>query len=507
MKRSRSMTRVCPHLSILEDRTLPAGNILATMHGSSLFLTGDELNNNVIISRGASPGSIVAQGINTTMNGERSRLTFDNVQELVVDTADGDDMILTNGLSLTSLSVLGGSGDDLIYLRNTSNSDAFFSMMVSGDDSYSGSTWANGNDSITIQGTQVQGEYASIFLNSDLGYDTHGGLDLVTISHTRLDVNDFDLYYASEYSDEGPGNIVTISDLRLNAESFHSFLFTYLGGSTGDDSFYIRNVEVNVVVENDTVFDFYVDSPIGNDTVFVSDVYVHSITTDTVDEFADGWYSYLFNQVGFGITARNINLNNLDLFGGGTFYAPLIDQYFLTESYLILSGTAINVHNSSLHTNGWGGVSIFSLNADAADEVVTLTNFEVTSSDGYRGYLSINTYDGDDTVRMTHVSCEFLAIGLGDGDDSLAINNVTGNINRADWWAPGGIDAGEGNDNVALKNCSFPDLIINMGGGDDVLTLRNNTFGMIDLIGGAGIDFLVQQNNSGIFNINGFELI
>lgn len=511
MKRSRNVTRVYPKLSILEDRTLPAGNVLASMLGTSLFLTGDELNNNVIISRGASPGSIVAQGINTTLNGERARLTFDNVRELVVDTADGNDMILTNGLSVGSLTVLGGSGDDLIYLRNTSNSDAFFSMMVSGDESYSGSTRANGNDSITISGTQVEGEYADISINSDLGYDTHAGLDRVTIEHTRVNVNDFFLYYSSEYADAGPGNIVTITDFQANIETFHSFLFVRLEGSSGDDVFYIRDVNINVVVENDTMVDFLVDSPFGIDTVNVSNMHIHTTNLDTVDETADGWFFSLFNQSSAGFFAQNVNLDNFSLVGGGTFYAPLIDLYYLGGSFLYLSGNEIDAHNVSLHTNGWGGVTILSpefwFDGVAQDESVSLSNFAVSSADGTRGELLIDMYGNDDSVQIRNTSCEYLGISLGSGDDSLVMTNVSGDIRREDWWAPGGIYADEGNDEVEITNCSFPDLLIDMGAGNDALTLRNNTIGVIDLIGGTGIDFLVRQNNTGLFNLYGFEII
>src|SRR4051812_26821319 len=94
---SRAHTRPVPSfrgraLEALEDRCVPAGNVLADQVGAALTLVGDDLANAVRVLPGARPGEVVVVGDGTTVNGA-ARQTFTGVEDLFVLLQGGDDAL------------------------------------------------------------------------------------------------------------------------------------------------------------------------------------------------------------------------------------------------------------------------------------------------------------------------------------------------------------------------------------------------------------------------------
>src|SRR5919198_870882 len=72
-------------LEALEGRAVPAGDVSAVLFGSTLFLTGDELDNSIQFHPGDQPGQVVVHGVNTTVNGSKQPATFTGVQAIEAD--------------------------------------------------------------------------------------------------------------------------------------------------------------------------------------------------------------------------------------------------------------------------------------------------------------------------------------------------------------------------------------------------------------------------------------
>src|SRR4051794_21927968 len=95
----RPAPRLCPEF--LEDRVVPAGNVLAVQVGAALTLVGDELGNNVQFHSGDLPGEVVVHGVNTTVNGSKRPVTFTGVQRIDADLRGGDDWVKATDFTLT----------------------------------------------------------------------------------------------------------------------------------------------------------------------------------------------------------------------------------------------------------------------------------------------------------------------------------------------------------------------------------------------------------------------
>ena len=104
----------------LERRLLLSGNVLSSFLGDDLFLTGDDLGNEIEIVQ--TDGSLVVRGLGDTLiNGANSEFvvaqdssTFDG--DIVARLFDGNDQfIVQDGITVSGdLIVLAGSGDDAV---------------------------------------------------------------------------------------------------------------------------------------------------------------------------------------------------------------------------------------------------------------------------------------------------------------------------------------------------------------------------------------------------------
>lgn len=570
----------------LESRDVPAGNVTVTQLGTELRVIGDAEVNNFTV-RGKGPGVVEISGAGTTINGGVAKVTATGVEWLRVTGRENDDVIKTSDLEITTvhlfgeggndvlditggtgdvlwalggngedaiqtnnlsfgevhvvgedgndtlttqnlsvgyLDISGSSGDDVIRAANTSGTEDGLYMSVGGDGG-----GPNGSDTITVTGTTVQGGFAVIYLQGDDFYDTVGGLDRITLANTKINVGYADIGIApyGEYGLTEPGNIITVDnfDLTVDNTPYNLSNVTFQGGS-GDDHFYLHNINVKLHSETDVEGWVFVGSYEGNDSIDAKNLKLSATTDRTVGNPFE-----LFNQFVVSFYADTVRIDNLNFVGGGTF-SDGSGQYH-TGGSVGITGTAVDVRNAHVHTNGFGGLGI-----DAGDEIYfgesardrswTVANVQVTSADGLSGDMSFyggsgneriqvtnassDTFgaflgDGDDSIRVINSDFWLVNIDLGEGNDSLIFMNVDFNAHFVypNGYESGGINAGGGNDAVSMTNCDCETLILSMGDGDDSVSLKNNTFGTADLFGGDGTDDLYLFHNSGLFNIDGFE--
>jgi len=81
---------------LLESRTLLAGNVTANVVGGSLIVTGDDLDNRFIISQFQRPAGeffLVAQGDDTTFNGQPNVVVNGVTKDIRISTMGGNDAV------------------------------------------------------------------------------------------------------------------------------------------------------------------------------------------------------------------------------------------------------------------------------------------------------------------------------------------------------------------------------------------------------------------------------
>jgi hypothetical protein len=131
-------------VEILEDRTVPAGNVSATLVGNTLRIVGDAQSNSVFVYLQGS--NVVVEGSSSTTVNGTSSVSFlaANVAGLDIRMNDGNDSVTlgktpNNTLTGLTLSRLlqynGGNGDDTLEVANVSVARTTTIRGGDGDDS------------------------------------------------------------------------------------------------------------------------------------------------------------------------------------------------------------------------------------------------------------------------------------------------------------------------------------------------------------------------------------
>ena len=138
-------------IQVLENRALLAGNVLASLSGGNLSVTGDAADNQIEVT--VANNQVVLRGLsNTTINGSTALFVI----AANTDTAPGNITIQT-----------GAGNDTVIFSRNVKVSGSTWLDGGAGDDalSASGATFRQtvsiygraGNDTISVQNTTTEG--------------------------------------------------------------------------------------------------------------------------------------------------------------------------------------------------------------------------------------------------------------------------------------------------------------------------------------------------------------
>jgi hypothetical protein len=144
----------------LENRAVLAGNVLAQLTDGTLFITGDNLDNHIMVQ--GNGGEVTVQGVLDTMiNGDGAAATFHGAERIEIVGGDGDDTVFAalwaaiddaakiaemridtgtgrDGVAVdlrtdTSVSIKTGDGADGVSLRSSSDNSLTVVDIDTGD--------------------------------------------------------------------------------------------------------------------------------------------------------------------------------------------------------------------------------------------------------------------------------------------------------------------------------------------------------------------------------------
>lgn len=167
--------RFIPSFDSLESRTVPAGNITASVVGGTLYFTGDDEANHISITGIGNGGVRIESGSDaTTINGEEGPLVFWNVTKGIAGYLfGGDDQLTISNVSLKrEIGLNLGDGDDYLLLQNVHVKKP--STIKGGD----------GDDIINIIGSSFRKELA---VYGNAGEDQVGIINTKIGKHSRID--------------------------------------------------------------------------------------------------------------------------------------------------------------------------------------------------------------------------------------------------------------------------------------------------------------------------------
>lgn len=406
-------------LELLERREVFSGNVVATIEGGNLIITGDDGNNNIVITRGAVGEVVVAGGTEggalgteTQVNGVVTAAVLTGFTgDILIDMRAGNDRVLITDLATTGLvNAYLGTGNDTFLLQSRSVSSIPFTRNDAAAVTYGNVSVANsvvvyanagndtfgmydaviggdlvyygdfGDDAFVVDGTTTADAIVGRTIHIDMGW----GDDTINIS--RLAVRD-----SMTVFDGGAtvGSTVTLTSLDIDRS-----LRMYL--SIGADNVVIRGDDnaANRLLTDDLVV-FTGDTA---DNVTIENVGATNITLDTgAGDEGNGF---------FGIELRNLTVaQQLWVHSGDGF-----------DNVLLENSTAGVVR---LFT-GAGSDGVIARNLDAVDAV-------------------FDSGELGDVLGLYDSNYERLVVGMYAGSDRLYIGNVR--VTRGATF-----DGGEGDD-------------------------------------------------------------
>jgi hypothetical protein len=167
-KGQRSDRVFVPRIESLEDRTVPDGNVQVAFVGHTLFITGDNADNQVWLAGDTSHGAVVRSlDGTTTIDGQLNPLFVTGVRDVAIVMGNGNDTVLVSGLqSRGALSVQFGSGSNNLDMDDVGYSQQTYIRAGGG---FSNFTFAD-----------------SVFHNN-VNINTGGGMDQINAFNIRLD--------------------------------------------------------------------------------------------------------------------------------------------------------------------------------------------------------------------------------------------------------------------------------------------------------------------------------
>jgi hypothetical protein len=120
----------------LEDRSVPAGNVMAQVVDGTLVVVGDDLDNYLMVHVGETTRLF---GVDTTVNGQptfngqtHEPVVFTGVERVEIQTGGGDDTVVSFGGGVP-LTVATGDGADLVYVEMTERAQVSISTGAGAD--------------------------------------------------------------------------------------------------------------------------------------------------------------------------------------------------------------------------------------------------------------------------------------------------------------------------------------------------------------------------------------
>jgi hypothetical protein len=350
-------------VEILEDRTVPAGNVSATLVGNTLRIVGDAQSNSVFVYLQGS--NVVVEGSSTTVNGTSS-VSFPaaNVAGLDIRMNAGNDSVTlgkmpnntVTGLTLSRLlQYNGGNDNDTLEVANVSVART---TTIRGGD---------GDDTVTINN-------GSHFLSSvSISLDTGFGIQPESVS---IDNATFDKPTAIRGSDVD-------STVNITGSTTFNASLT-IRTQSGDDQVTLDGADVSsgpltigtgdgadqVTLDDGTYKILSLNTGLGDDTVNIGTTTAVSVTLGAAIVLGDGANQLL--NIGNGTTFTDFGL--LSILGGSG-----VDNITLDKISVLLGPTNIRTL--------------------AGNDILTIQNSSFSSSN-----VTADMGDGNDDVTLNNNS-------------------------------------------------------------------------------------------------------
>ena len=481
-QKSIRLPRFAPALTPLEAREVPA--VVATFTAGTLTIFGDNLDNNIAISRNAAGNILVNGGAVTVLGGTP---TVANTALIQVFGQGGNDTITLNEASgaLPRANLFGGIGNDV--LTGGSGGDMLFGQ--SGNDTLLGKGGFDflfgGSENDVLTGgdadDQVFGESGNDRMVWNPGDDTDlneggAGTDTVEVNGGNG---------AEQFTTTANGTRVRFD--RINPAPFSIDIGTsenlVLNANGGEDTF---SATGNLAA----LIQITVDGGTGNDTILGSNG-IDLLRGGEGNDFIDGQQG---NDVAF-LGAGN------DVFqwdpGDGS---DTVEGQDGADS-MLFNGSA-GAENFEASANGGRvlftrnlGTIVMDLNDVEAIDLNTLGNTDKTT---------VNDLSGTDLVEINVDLAGTIGGTAGDGQADVVIVNGTNGKDIIDVFGAGssvsvlGLSARV---NITNSEGANDALGINALGGDDGVTATTLPAGVIKLTvdGGAGADVLLGSQGADVF--------
>jgi hypothetical protein len=439
----------------LETRAMLAGNVTAAVRGGTLFVTGDNGDNNVVIQQtGANRFTVVGvAGSTTTVNNRPEGIVFtgNSVRNFEIDLRGGNDTLgisndstyldalsaeLAAGLggpvtpSATTASALtlagyanirGGAGNDAIAV----NLKAGASIFVDGN---------AGSDAIVVEGSTA----VSLLVNTDTGNQSTDGADYLRVRNVAISRGSI---VANTFS--GDDNLL-ITDDSAAAFVINSGVGATTSGHTDADNL----IAARLVARGDILIFAGAD----DDSVGVNDIDAHS-------------FAYL-------------DVNNASLIGEAGNDSITVDDTIDPENPgvpIVVDDTNNTEVTGLLHIDSGAGDDTVNVNGDAA-------------FNPQLGSLNVWTFGGADTASVSNLSLTgFAWVDLGAGEDSLVEGNIAAHGNVF-------IFGGTENDIIKVTNVVGAFFLAVGGGGNDDMSFAGLNVNNASLIGEAGNDTITLDD-------------
>jgi len=533
----------------LEGRVLLAGNVTTTPTGTLnspggpapfLEITGDNLDNEIMIKKGQGPDEIIVNGLNGTLvNGSTQEWHYSGVQGIAAFLNGGNDTVDVRNLdlapgALTGLSVDGGAGDDRITVFNTTidaeivselDLDTSAAITLVGELATTGMAPTTGNDFIEVANTTVFAEGGEIDAAVMLiageqvaGATVTGGNDHINVSNTTIRTSNATL--------DTQAAVLIFGDLNVSGDGTASTVgegndWIDVNGTKiiSDDSLASASVVLDISgdVNGSEEFGPVVGSASvgqGNDTISVTNTEV-TATATTVNNGA--------------VVRIRGDVNRPSAF------VPDPDDPPLPPDTATIGGgnDNISVSNTTLTASGcrFDGLTSFKIfgedsvarGLDTADvgggsDNIQVSTVVLTSSGStFQNTVQFNIY-GDGSIQNEEVNVGTIGVG----NDTISVQNVQlsarGSFSDAALFQVFGDDAisgsteflptvGHGDDDVNISNLlvegdplNLPSgaatVRVDVSTGDDEVDVLNSEFGLSRFDMGDGNDDLTFNGNS-----------
>ena len=322
--RDRRIRQTALRVEVLEDRTVPAGNVTATLVGNTLRIVGDQQDNKIFVYSAENQGVVVVvvEGADSTeINGFLQPVSFPaaSVAGLDIRMNGGNDSVTlgktrsntVTGLTLSRLlQYNGGNGDDTLEVANVSVARTTTIRGGGGDDSVTINNGSHFSSSVSISldtGSLNENESVSID-NATFDKPTAiRGSDVDSTVNITANTGSTTFNASLTIRTQSGDDQVTLDEADVSSGPLT------IGTGDGDDQ---------VTLDDGTYKILSLNTGLGDDTVNIGTTTAVSVTLGAAIVLGDGTNGLTIQNSDFGLLSilggsgvDNIALNYISVLG------------------------------------------------------------------------------------------------------------------------------------------------------------------------------------------------